>query len=58
MTVIEQPTLQLRLPPRPPIIDAGWYPDPRLEHNLRYFDGSRWTEHVTHFGPTPCDRCT
>lgn len=25
---------------------AGWYADPSDEHELRYFDGARWTEHV------------
>ena len=27
-------------------IDAGWYPDPYRRHQLRYWDGSAWTEHV------------
>lgn len=26
--------------------DAGWYPDPYRRHQLRYWDGSAWTEHV------------
>ena len=38
--------------------EAGWYRDPDGEHNLRYFDGSGWTGHVTHYGPTPCDGCS
>lgn len=25
---------------------AGWYPDPRGEHEHRWWDGARWTEHV------------
>jgi hypothetical protein len=25
---------------------AGWYPDPRGEAELRYWDGNEWTEHV------------
>jgi hypothetical protein len=24
----------------------SWYPDPMRRHELRYWDGSRWTEHV------------
>lgn len=36
---------------------AGWYTDPEGRHYLRYFDGNAWTEHVTHFGPTPCSGC-
>ncbi len=36
---------------------AGWFDDPRGEHRFRYFDGTDWTDHVTHYGPTPCLRC-
>ncbi len=36
---------------------AGWYDDPQSHHRLRYFDGDAWTDHVTHYGPTPCIRC-
>ena len=25
---------------------ADWYPDPKAEKRLRYWDGSAWTEHV------------
>lgn len=49
MTVIEEPPLLVE--------QAGWYPDPQKEHNLRYHDGLAWTPHVTHFGPTPCRAC-
>ena len=31
----------------PPSAPAGWIPDPRGRHELRYWDGSRWTEHVS-----------
>ena len=37
--------------------EAGWYPDPEQRHQLRYFDGTDWTVHVTHNGPTPCPGC-
>ena len=30
---------------------ANWYPDPKGEAELRYWDGSQWTEH-THSGQT------
>jgi hypothetical protein len=37
-------------PPAEPAPPAGgkadWYPDPRGEKRLRYFDGSQWTQHV------------
>ncbi len=36
---------------------AGWFDDPEAKHRMRYFDGNGWTEHVTHYGPTPCSGC-
>jgi len=27
--------------------DAGWHPDPTGQHELRYWDGTAWTEHVS-----------
>ncbi len=27
--------------------DAAWYPDPTGQAELRYYDGSQWTEHVS-----------
>ncbi len=29
---------------------AGWYADPHGDHDQRYWDGQRWTEHVASFG--------
>ena len=49
MAVIEQVSVEVRKP--------GWFEDPRQVHNLRYFDGQFWTDHVTHFGPSPCTGC-
>ncbi len=49
MAVIEQPPAETTQP--------GWFSDPLGQHNLRYFDGVDWTDHVTHFGPTPCTSC-
>ena len=31
-------------------VPAGWYPDPSGRFELRYWDGSRWTEHVSRAG--------
>jgi hypothetical protein len=33
-------------------IDAGWLPDPTGTHQVRYWDGARWTEHVSDGGNT------
>lgn len=35
----------------------GWHTDPEGQHDLRFHDGTDWTEHVTHFGPVPCRGC-
>ncbi|HEY2297583.1 MAG TPA: phospholipid scramblase-related protein [Jatrophihabitans sp.] len=34
---------------------SGWYADPLGRHQLRYFDGSQWTEHVSSNGTTSVD---
>lgn len=39
-------------PEPPPSAPAGWYKDPSGTHELRYFDGSIWTEHVSDGGVT------
>jgi hypothetical protein len=33
-----------------PTVSAGWFPDPRRQHELRFWDGQRWTEHVVDRG--------
>lgn len=33
----------------------GWYADPYTRHELRYFDGLRWTEHVADGGAPGAD---
>lgn len=35
----------------------GWFSDPQGQHQFRYHDGQRWTQHTTHFGPSPCTGC-
>lgn len=35
--------------------DAGWQPDPFGRHELRYWDGSSWTAHVSDAGVTGSD---
>jgi uncharacterized protein YxjI len=34
---------------------ANWYPDPMARHELRYFDGTAWTDHVSDQGVTGRD---
>ena len=34
---------------------AGWEPDPTGRHQLRYWDGNDWTEHVSDAGDTTAD---
>ena len=29
---------------------AGWYPDPSARFEMRYWDGTAWTEHVSRQG--------
>jgi len=36
-------------------IDAGWLPDPTGAHQVRYWDGATWTEHVSDGGTTAVD---
>ena len=31
---------------------ANWYPDPSVPHQLRYWDGAQWTQHVS-IAPAP-----
>jgi hypothetical protein len=45
--------------PDPPSIvpdnSAGWFPDPGGGHDHRYWDGTRWTEHVADAGVAAID---
>ena len=36
-------------------VPAGWYADPKSRHEYRYWDGSRWTEHVADRGKLTLD---
>jgi uncharacterized protein YxjI len=36
-------------------VPAGWHPDPQERHELRYWDGSKWTDHVSDAGVTSKD---
>lgn len=44
-------------PPTPvaPAVAASWQPDPRGRHEYRYWDGTRWTEHVSDAGAQGTD---
>ena len=39
----------------PTTTPASWYPDPFQRHQLRYWDGARWTEHVSDHGVATVD---
>jgi Protein of unknown function (DUF2510) len=36
--------------PATPTVPAGWYADPAGRYELRYWDGTAWTEHVSRAG--------
>lgn len=40
----------------PQAVAGQWAPDPYRRHELRYWDGSRWTQHVSSQGTTGLDR--
>lgn len=45
----QQPYGQQPVAPPPPVENPpfGWYADPSGRHEKRYWDGTRWTEHVS-----------
>lgn len=38
-----------------PTVAAGWYADPAGRYELRYWDGTAWTEHVSRGGQQATD---
>ncbi len=46
-----QPYAAQQQPQRP----AAWHPDPAKRHEFRWWDGLRWTEHVSDRGQTSTD---
>lgn len=38
-------------PPQPPLPPPGWFHDPAQYGVLRWWDGTRWTEHATYAQP-------
>ena len=34
---------------------ANWYPDPTGRHQQRWWDGQRWSDHVSDNGATSVD---
>jgi hypothetical protein len=43
-------SVQQAATPATPAVPAGWYADPAGRFELRYWDGSAWTEHVSRAG--------
>lgn len=50
------PPAALPVPPAATTTPADWYPDPTGRHQVRYFDGNSWTEHVTTNGVQSTDQ--
>jgi hypothetical protein len=51
-----QPAPQPTPQPAPVVTTpAGWYPDPSGRFEMRYWDGDKWTEHVSRAGQTYTD---
>jgi hypothetical protein len=50
-----QPPAAMAPPPPPPQAPAAWLTDPQRRHELRWWDGSRWTEHVSDAGSPSTD---
>lgn len=44
-----------RTPPPPPSTPRSWLPDPGGRHELRYWDGTKFTEHVADAGKISVD---
>ncbi len=41
--------------PPPPLLDEGWYADPTGRYEARFWDGQRWTRHISHYGASGTD---
>jgi hypothetical protein len=51
-TTVGTPVAPVPAPAPAPVVTtpAGWYPDPSGRFEMRYWDGSAWTEHVSRQG--------
>lgn len=50
-----QPAQSPVAPPAPEAAPAGWHADPYKRFQMRYYDGARWTEHVSNQGVASTD---
>ena len=41
--------------PPPPLLDQGWYADPTGRYEARFWDGQKWTGHISPYGATGKD---
>jgi hypothetical protein len=54
-TAVAEPSVQAMSAPQQPLPAAAWYADPTRRFELRYWDGTRWTEHVGRGGVVSTD---
>jgi len=52
---VTRPSAPVAIPSTTPAAASGWYADPAGRHEQRYWDGSKWTEHVADAGVTGAD---
>ena len=41
--------------PPPPLLHQGWYADPTGRYEARFWNGQKWTGHISHYGATGKD---
>ena len=41
--------------PPPPLLNQAWYADPTGRYEARFWDGQKWTGHISHYGATGKD---
>lgn len=55
-TITTAPTQPAQPAVTTPNVPANWYPDPSKRYELRYWNGTKWTEHVATGGVQSTDQ--